>query len=91
MNAMNGNEWDEWGQPLFMIYHTYAKSPVSAPNDYLNRLNQAQTESDEEAIKKSITKGSPYGDDSWVKSVIKRFSLEQTLRKVGRPKANNSG
>ena len=65
--------------------------PVSAPNDYLNWLNQAQTESDEEAIKKSIAKGSPYGDDSWVKSVIKRFSLEQTLRKVGRPKANNSG
>ena len=65
--------------------------PVSAPRDYLNWLNQTQTEGDEEAIKKSITKGSPYGDDSWVKSVIKRFSLEQTLRKVGRPKANNSG
>ncbi|MDO8748762.1 MAG: transposase [Candidatus Omnitrophota bacterium] len=65
--------------------------PVSAPKDYLNWLNQAQTEGDEEAIKKSITKGSPYGDDNWVKSVIKRFSLEQTLRKVGRPKANNSG
>ena len=64
---------------------------VSEPKNYLNWLNQAQTESEEEAIEKSITKGSPYGDDGWVDSIVKRFGLEQTLRKVGRPKGTKNG
>ena len=67
--------------------------PVSKPKDYLNRLNEAQTKSEEEAIEKSVIKGNPYGGDSWVDSVVKRFGLEQTLRMVGRPKggAKNGG
>lgn len=60
--------------------------PVSRPKNYSLWLNQAQTEAEEEAIKRSITKGNPYGEDSWVTGVVKRFGLEQTLRKVGRPK-----
>lgn len=63
--------------------------PVHASKDYLNRLNQAQTESEEEAINRSIIKGNPYGDSGWVSGVVKKFNLEQTLRKVGRPRINN--
>jgi len=62
--------------------------PVSEPRGYLNWLNQAQTEDEEEAIESSITKGNPYGGDSWVDSVVKKFNLGQTLRKVGRPTKN---
>ena len=58
--------------------------PVPRPKNYLTWLNQAQTE-EEEAIETSINKGSPYGLDSWVEIVAKRFNLGQTLRKVGRP------
>lgn len=65
--------------------------PVPAPKDYLNWLNQAQTKDEEEAIRRSITKGNPYGSGSWVDSVVKRFRLEQTLRNVGRPKIKNGG
>ncbi len=65
--------------------------PMSKPKDYLSWLNKAQTEDEEEAIRRSITKGSPYGNVSWIDSVVKRFGLEQTLRKVGRPKTKNGG
>lgn len=65
--------------------------PVSAPNDYSHWLNQAQTKDEEEAIRRSTAKGNPYGGDSWVDNVVKRFGLEQTLRKVGRPKTKNGG
>ncbi|MEK7516810.1 MAG: transposase [Patescibacteria group bacterium] len=65
--------------------------PVPAPQDYSNWLNQAQTEDEEEAIRRSITKGNPYGGDSWIDRIVKRFNLEQTLRKVGRPKIINGG
>ncbi len=65
--------------------------PVSEPRGYLNWLNQAQTEDEEEAIEKSIAKGNPYGGDNWVDSVVKKFNLGQTLRKVGRPTKTKNG
>jgi len=65
--------------------------PVSKPKDYLHWLNEPQKEGEEEAIEKSITKSNPYGGDTWVDSVVKRFGLEQTLRMVGRPKGTKNG
>ena len=32
-----------------------------------------------------------YGGENWTDNIVKRFGLEQTLRRVGRPKARNSG
>jgi hypothetical protein len=49
-------------------------------------LNQIQLKSEEEVIVKSIIKSNPFGDDFWVAKNVKQFGLEQTLRKVGRPK-----
>lgn len=65
--------------------------PIYTPEDYLNWLNQTQTESEEKAIEISVVKSSPYGSDDWTDDMVKRFNLEQTLRKVGRPKTNNGG
>lgn len=65
--------------------------PVSKPKNYPIWLNEAQTKSEEESIEKSITKSNPYGGDSWVDRVVKRFGLEQTLRTVGRPKGTKNG
>ena len=48
--------------------------------------DEPQSESEEEAIRKSITRGSPYGKDNWVDRVIKKFELEVTVRRRGRPK-----
>jgi len=30
-----------------------------------------------------------YGDDFWVANNVQQFGLEQTLRKIGRPKKKN--
>jgi len=60
--------------------------PVAMPEDYLLRLNEIQLKSDEEGIETSIIKSNPYGDDFWTDINVKRFRLEQTLRKTGRPK-----
>ena len=62
--------------------------PVSKPKDYLEWLNKSQTENEEKTIEKSIIKGNPFGGDGWVEKIVKKFNLEQTLRKVGRPKKN---
>jgi hypothetical protein len=33
-----------------------------------------------------MIKSNPFGDSYWVDNTVKQFGLEQTLRKVGRPK-----
>ncbi|OGG72051.1 hypothetical protein A3H77_01450 [Candidatus Kaiserbacteria bacterium RIFCSPLOWO2_02_FULL_56_11] len=60
--------------------------PVPRPKDYLQWLNEPQTESEEEAIERSVVKNIPYGKSSWVDVMVKEYGLEQTLRSVGRPK-----
>ena len=60
--------------------------PVSKPGDYLTWLNKPQTEEEEEVLERATAKGTPYGSESWVKKIVKKFSLEQTLRNAGRPK-----
>ncbi len=62
--------------------------PMVMPKGYLNRLNQLPAKDVEENIKKSVLKGVPYGGGDWVSKTVKNFGLEQTLRKVGRPKKN---
>lgn len=62
--------------------------PVPRPKDYLQWLNEPQTEDEEEAIERSIVKNIPYGKSSWVDAIVKKHGLEQTLRSVGRPKRN---
>lgn len=63
-----------------------SKWPIDIPNDYLSLVNQSQDINEEEIIENSITKSNPYGDIDWAKESVKNFGLEQTLRKVGRPK-----
>lgn len=60
--------------------------PVSLPKDYLKWLNQPQTENEEKVIEQSIERGSPYGDNSWMQRLIKKFKLEATITPRGRPK-----
>jgi len=60
--------------------------PVAIPEDYLLCLNQLQLDSEEERIENSMIKSNPFGDSYWVDNTVKQFGLEQTLRKVGRPK-----
>ena len=64
--------------------------PVDIPEDYLLNLNQIFMKSDEEDIEKSMIKNTPFGEENWTADIVKRFSLEQSLRNVGRPKIRNS-
>ena len=63
-----------------------AEWPIEIPKNYLSLLNAKQNASEEDAIERSIIKNSPYGDESWIKKVSKDYGLEQTFRRVGRPR-----
>ena len=96
-NALKANlvdkaeEW-RWGSVYRRKYGSpkqkdlLALWPVQKPKDYIIWLNQPQSEDEENIIKNSIQRGSPYGDGSWGKNIINKFNLEMTVRSKGRPK-----
>lgn len=63
-----------------------SKWPISEPDNYLAFVNLPQLNEEEENIRQSVVKGKPYGNDSWSMDIIKKYSLESTIRLPWRPK-----
>jgi hypothetical protein len=55
--------------------------------DDLDHVNQPQTTGEVEAIRKSIARGMPFGNDRWVSQTAARLEIKHTLRPRGRPAA----
>jgi putative transposase len=60
--------------------------PVALPKDWLQLVNQPQTEAELEALRRSVARGRPYGSDRWVQAVVQRLGLQSTIRPRGRPR-----
>jgi putative transposase len=60
--------------------------PVDSPRNWLTLVNRAETEAELQAVRRSIVRGTPYGDDRWTKRVARRLGLESSLRPRGRPR-----
>jgi putative transposase len=65
--------------------------PVAAPRGWVRRVNAAQTADEEEALRRCVRRGTPFGVASWVEAAVKRLGLETTLRPRGRPKKTKKG
>ncbi len=60
--------------------------PVARMPRWVERVNQALTKKEQDSIKRSIKRGSPFGTAQWIESTAERLKLESTLRPRGRPK-----
>ena len=60
--------------------------PVERPRDWLPRVNRPQPASELEELRLSVQRGRPFGEETWVRRMAKRFEMESTLRPRGRPK-----
>jgi putative transposase len=60
--------------------------PVSRPENWLDWVNRPVTAGELEALRRSVNRGTPYGQPSWMEAVAKRLGLEFTLRPRGRPR-----
>ena len=65
--------------------------PVPRKSNWLSHVNASQTESELAAIRRSVHRGSPYGDESWSQRAVRRLGLHSTLRSPGRPKKDKNG
>lgn len=59
--------------------------PLPRPSKWIEIVNQPQTEAELHALRRSVNRGTPLGDDPWVATTAKHLGLESTLRRRGRP------
>jgi putative transposase len=71
------------GDRLKPLLHRW---PIPLPADWVERVNQPETEPELEALRRSVARGQPYGSASWQKRSAKTMNLEYTFRRPGRPK-----
>ena len=63
-----------------------ASWPIRRLPRWVARVNQAITQKELAAIRLSVKRGKPYGDEDWTAKIVKKFGLESTTRPRGRPK-----
>jgi len=59
---------------------------VAVPRDWTARVNKPQTPEEEEALRRAVNRGTPFGSDAWKAATAKELELEFTMRARGRPK-----
>ncbi|MBA5871699.1 MAG: hypothetical protein GDA68_17145 [Nitrospira sp. CR2.1] len=62
--------------------------PMDRPRDWGGWVNRPQGAAELEALRTSVQRGRPFGDEGWVRRIAKRFGMESTLRPRGRPKGS---
>jgi putative transposase len=63
-----------------------ADSPVPLGRLWTDSVNQSQTEAELDALRRSATRGQPFGGGAWRAKVTRQLGLEHTLRPRGRPR-----
>jgi putative transposase len=60
--------------------------PVGPGQNWLQYVNQAETEAELKALRRSARCGTPFGETIWQQATAKRLGLESTFRAPGRPR-----
>jgi putative transposase len=60
--------------------------PMERPSEWLDWVNEGETNEQLSAVRKSVTKGQPFGSALWVEQMVTQWNLGATLRARGRPK-----
>jgi hypothetical protein len=93
-NMMEGEEpmsrgWNGVSPPIEHengLWELLGEWPLPRPEDWAAWVNQAQSEAELKALRRSVVRGCPYGEAGWVKEAVAKLGLEITLRPRGRPK-----
>jgi len=59
--------------------------PVTLPPDWIDYVNQQPERSEAETVRKCAQRGSPYGEETWVRTMAEELGLNSTLQPRGRP------
>jgi putative transposase len=67
------------------------EGPICLPRTWRRMVQSPETEAELKALRRSVVRGIPFGEESWQEQTAKRLGLESTLRPRGRPRKNRSG
>ncbi len=59
--------------------------PVPLPQNWVQHVNEPQSEAELAAVRCAVERGRPYGSPEWVETVVKQLGLQATVRPRGRP------
>jgi|ERR1017187_8049423 putative transposase len=65
--------------------------PIVKPKNWLEWVNEPQTEAELESLRRCILRGAPFGSESWEKRTAERLGLQASLAPLGRPKKVTGG
>ena len=60
--------------------------PIARSARWAERVNQALTAAELKAVRTSVNRGAPFGDETWVQKISQELNLQSTIRPRGRPK-----
>jgi putative transposase len=73
-----------WGRPDRPAW--LADGPVPRQADWLDWVNQPQSDAELAALRGSVNRGAPFGEADWARRTAEQLGLESSLRPRGRPK-----
>lgn len=80
-----------WQRGLAEDQALLAPWPAPRKPNWLEFVNAPHNAAELEAIRRSLRRGSPFGDAAWTDRTAQRLQLESTLRPQGRPKKAQNG
>ena len=60
--------------------------PVDRPGNWIELVNRTPAKTDLQRLRRSVKRGTPFGDEKWTLRTARRLGLLNTLRPVGRPR-----
>jgi putative transposase len=88
-------DW-KWGSGRIRRYGTakqkqlLSEGPTVLPRNYYSWVNAADKEDVIKQLRTSVNKGTPFGSDDWVNTMVDTHHLGATLRGSGRPKGSKN-
>ncbi|REJ66253.1 MAG: transposase [Planctomycetota bacterium] len=67
-------------------FSVLANWPLPQPPSWLAHVNRPPATAELDRLRRSVKRGTPYGDEGWVARTAKRLGLEATTRPLGRPR-----
>ena len=77
--------WRRSDRPSYL-----SDGPVDRPSDWVRRVNRPETDSELEAIRRSLSRSAPLGSKTWQTRTAARLGLQSTLRPRGTPRMRRS-
>ncbi len=60
--------------------------PLPRPSDWLQIVNQPQSEAELDALRRAVRRGCPFGSAVWTAETAKQLKIDSTLHPLGRPR-----